>query len=80
MTPKTDPLLDYFGKANIEGYARKRKNVFPMNDHKFTKIRKTLYQGNSYIGHTQQTMNAFLCMFIFRTYYIYFGVRNFKLI
>ena len=49
-----------------------------MNDHKFTKIRKTLYQRKSYIGHTQQTLNAFLCIFIFRTYYIYFGVRNFK--
>ena len=30
-----------------------------MNDHKFTKIRKTLYQRKSYIGHTQQTLDAF---------------------
>ena len=78
LTPKTDSLLDYFGKTSTEGYARKRKKLFTMNDHKFTKIKKTLYQRNSYIGHTQQTLNAFLCIFIFRTYYIYFGVRNFK--
>ena len=55
------------------------KNIRELiNDQKFTKIRKTLYQRNSYIGHTQQTLNAFLCIFIFRTYYIYFDVRNFK--
>ena len=78
LTAKTHPLLDNFGKANTERYARKRKNLFSMNDHIFTKIRKTLHQRNSYVGHIQQTLNVFLCIFIFTTYYIYFGVRNFK--
>ena len=44
LTPKTDPLSDYLGKTSAERQARKRKNLYTMNDQKFTKIGKTVYQ------------------------------------
>ena len=75
MISKTNPPSDYLGKTNLEGEARKSRNLFTMNDHKFTKIGKMLYQRNSYIGYTLQTLNAFPCIYI--SIYI-FGVRNSK--
>ena len=72
---KTNPPSDYLGKTNLEGEARKSRNLFTMNDHKFTKIGKMLYQRNSYIGYIYKRWTPFL-VFIFQYIFLVSVIPN----